>query len=373
MTPCSRAALSVLTSTILASAAGAVEVTLELSSVVIRRCQNDHGLEVCDPVGERASVSGPAPRGVGVVDLDAAGVLIRGTLGLEEFSVNGLNFPALRAEIDFSNDQLSLIDPASGWPISGRGTTWSFDVSRFEGQADFSGAFFLQSYEGDVEDLDAPEYGEFVRRFELRLSVTSAPGSVPVMCAGERLFLDEDGDGKVSGRDAWSGGPDVRFGDAIDSEGRTPLEFCSIEGQSPGSGRPNRSCARLDYGNDEPLRRRPGDCHPAATAGLKHRSCQPAEFFYRSQPPAVASRFCEGYGVVDDADGDGEPDATDLCANTPTGSAIDGRGCDAAQFCSQQSVQSCQRADFLNDEPLVKKPGDCARTSSQPRACAAAN
>jgi len=56
----------------------------------------------------------------------------------------------------------------------------------------------------------------------------------------------------------------------------------------------------------------------------------------------------------------------------PLGAVIDGDGCSAVQFCSQESVQLCERADFQNDEPLMKRPADCARTKPMPRTCAAA-
>jgi hypothetical protein len=98
-------------------------------------------------------------------------------------------------------------------------------------------------------------------------------------------------------------------------------------------------------------------------------SCEPTQFFYRSHPPLAPTRTCAGFPIVDDADRDGEPNATDRCASTPVGAAIDGDGCSAEQFCSQQSAAICRRVDFGNDEPLVKLPDDCALTRTTPRAC----
>ena len=67
-----------------------------------------------------------------------------------------------------------------------------------------------------------------------------------------------------------------------------------------------------------------------------------------------------------DADGDGEADATDRCAGTPAGEAVDDAGCSAGQFCAQFDVQttdgrkSCRRADWRNDEPSEsQQDGDC--------------
>jgi hypothetical protein len=78
--------------------------------------------------------------------------------------------------------------------------------------------------------------------------------------------------------------------------------------------------------------------------------------------------MCLGFAVVDDADGDGEPDSTDRCASTPTGATVDGDGCSALQFCEAQPAAGCGRADFDNDEP-GRKPLDCKKTKAKPRAC----
>jgi hypothetical protein len=202
----------------------------------------------------------------------------------------------------------------------------------------------------------------------------SIPNGAAPACEGETLYLDYDGDGETDRRDAAHGYAYSRhFGDAIDSDGRTIEEFCTDLGGSAGRGQPNPACKRLDYRNDEPLRKKTGDCKPTRPDPSSSWECSAAEFTTRTSPPSVPARSCLGQAVIDDADRDGEPDPTDRCANTPRGDAIDGDGCSVAQFCEQQSVSECRRADFGNDEPLAKKPGDCARTSSTPRACGAAN
>jgi hypothetical protein len=87
---------------------------------------------------------------------------------------------------------------------------------------------------------------------------------------------------------------------------------------------------------------------------------------------APSRRQCLGHDVISDSDADGEPDATDRCGDTPASSLVDGSGCSAAQFCRQQSLSACRRADFQNDEPFMKGPGDCAKTRVKPQACTAA-
>jgi hypothetical protein len=70
--------------------------------------------------------------------------------------------------------------------------------------------------------------------------------------------------------------------------------------------------------------------------------------------------------VFSDADGDGEDDATDACAATHPGDAVDDAGCSAAQFCARfeattpEQQLNCRRADWLGDEPSRPLPDDCA-------------
>jgi hypothetical protein len=69
---------------------------------------------------------------------------------------------------------------------------------------------------------------------------------------------------------------------------------------------------------------------------------------------------------IADADSDGEADATDRCAGTPTGEPVDDAGCSTAEFCAQFDTheaagrRSCRRADWRNDEPSDwQHDGDC--------------
>jgi hypothetical protein len=67
-----------------------------------------------------------------------------------------------------------------------------------------------------------------------------------------------------------------------------------------------------------------------------------------------------------DADADGVVDAKDGCAETPAGAVVDATGCSQAQFCNAIDVATgsgkklCKKADWNNDEPLMKKKdADC--------------
>lgn len=70
---------------------------------------------------------------------------------------------------------------------------------------------------------------------------------------------------------------------------------------------------------------------------------------------------CLSRPLLNDADGDGEYDATDRCPDTPRGAAVDDSGCSIVQFCIKQtsSAAACKGADWENDEPTSSSPGDC--------------
>lgn len=67
-----------------------------------------------------------------------------------------------------------------------------------------------------------------------------------------------------------------------------------------------------------------------------------------------------------DADGDGRRNIDDHCPVTPAGEAVDSDGCSQAQFCAGIDVttptgaRSCKKADWRNDEPVMKsRDVDC--------------
>jgi hypothetical protein len=83
-------------------------------------------------------------------------------------------------------------------------------------------------------------------------------------------------------------------------------------------------------------------------------------------------RECEG-GRGLDADGDGEVDATDRCPETPADEAVDEAGCSLGQFCglfavtSRADARACKRADWRNDEPLMRlRERDCTIVRERP-------
>lgn len=73
--------------------------------------------------------------------------------------------------------------------------------------------------------------------------------------------------------------------------------------------------------------------------------------------------LCLARDAFDDADADGEEDATDACPGTPPGTAVDAAGCSLAEFCADVLAESgrlgCLLADWRGDEP-VGFPGDCS-------------
>jgi hypothetical protein len=201
-------------------------------------------------------------------------------------------------------------------------------------------------------------------RWELIFAFESLPTSAPPPCLGEVLLLDFDGDGEADSRENGWDSTDS-FGPGVDENGTTIADFCpmGVAGELSGT----RACSRRDFRNDEAQRAKPGDCRVR-----RDRWCEPREFFFENVPPVSPPRTCLGHLLFDDTDLDGEPDSTDRCPSTPSGSASDGNGCSVEQFCSQQSARLCRRADFRNDEPFAKKPGDCVPTRSTASACAAA-
>jgi hypothetical protein len=72
-----------------------------------------------------------------------------------------------------------------------------------------------------------------------------------------------------------------------------------------------------------------------------------------------------------DADGDGRRDQDDRCADTAPGVFVDDAGCSQAQFCTaidasdRTGKKTCKKADWGNDEPIMKKRDrDCSYDKS---------
>jgi hypothetical protein len=78
---------------------------------------------------------------------------------------------------------------------------------------------------------------------------------------------------------------------------------------------------------------------------------------------AEARVVCEAEPRFLDADADGRHDARDRCPATPAGIPVDESGCSLAEFCARR-VESCEQADWRNDEPAAKR-GDCLRLGSK--------
>lgn len=343
----------------LATHARAVEVSLQLVSATYVEC-NDSAAngEICSS-SFTAPLLPAIPDGPGSqIDVDAAGVVTRAVLQLHEFSLDGLAVPQWAATLEQASGY-AVTDPNHTRPLLlpgySRGFWWP-SLTSMNNQSEFAGELTL------FADFDS--WGDH-RHWLLTFAFRATPTGAPPSCEGEVVLLDDDRDGESNARDTRPSSLDDTFGPGVDENGLSIADFCQEVG-----GRSGRTCRALDFRNDEPSRRNPRDCR-MVRPGSGSRSCGAAEFFGSAAPVSVP-RTCQGYTLFDDTDLDGEPDSTDRCPSTPGGSAIDGNGCSAEQFCSGQSVQLCGRSDFRNDEPLVKRPRDCARTRSDPPACAVA-
>lgn len=347
----------------LAPTAQAVEATFTLASATREACRFEYDgyygeYLACDPP-TAATLAPATPAGVGgTIDLDAGGELMRAVLNLEAYTVDGFAMPAWSGTLERAGSAVvRLAGGAAGpWPLATPNTanptieSAFYSVAPFTSQASFGGT------------LDLAFLGDDLTRWVLHFAFASVPSSGAPACPGDRLLLDQDADGEIDARDANSWGRDGTFGLGVDQVGRTVAEFC---GALPASA---LVCNRADFRNDEPQRKKPGDCRVVAQAGSA--TCRGAEY-YGVVAQFPTPRTCLGLSVLDDADADGEPDRSDRCLGTPAGAAVDGDGCSAPQFCSLQSVGLCKRADFRNDEPTVKTPFDCAKTRTTPRTCEA--
>ena len=333
--------------------ARAVEVTLQLDRAATRTCRPDLGCTGFVP----ATVLPAGPRGTrSSIDVDGAGQPIRAVLDLEGYALDGTAVAPWSGLLErLDSGGYGVADPNHPWPVNLPGQLspgkWSLQITRFTSQTDFAGELHL--------GLTARTIPGPYHEWRLDFSFASIPGAAPPPCEGETLLLDDDGDGKINSRDLATV-LEPEFGAGVDELGQDIAVFCS---------RGAWACNRLDFRNDEPLLRKPGDCHLSGEG--RRRLCAPGAIF-EDPAPVVSGHVCEGYSVIDDSDGDGEPDSTDRCASTPADAFVDGKGCSIQEFCSQQTQLACVRADFQNDEPTAKNPHDCARAASEPLACTAA-
>ncbi|HEU4429356.1 MAG TPA: hypothetical protein VFT98_11425 [Myxococcota bacterium] len=315
--------------------AAPVELRLE-SSFWCPQSVWDYG---CLP--DTATVLSPAvPMGSGDLELDAGGAFVGGTLSLEAHLEDGEPVAAWTRALAPSDLPGSdyFRDPGEAWGDV------DLTLTRFVSPDVFAGTLTHWVH------VLTSNSGSGYLLFETYSFATdpAPPGWVPLPCAGARLHVDDDGDGEEDLRDrAPFGSTDGSFGTSVDGAGRTIADFCALGVSS------RKRCAGLDFDNDEPLRKRPRDCSFAALA------CRPAAMMPPANPPPFNGPTCEGLPVFSDTDGDGESDLTDLCPESAS-AEVDENGCERAQFCSQQAIAACRRADFGNDEPGVKRPRDCA-------------
>jgi hypothetical protein len=82
---------------------------------------------------------------------------------------------------------------------------------------------------------------------ESNLALSEAKAAL-AQCIAGRPFLDTDGDGEENARDACA---DTPAGAPVDADGCSQPQFCAERALT---------CTRNDWRNDEPTRRKPGDC-----------------------------------------------------------------------------------------------------------------
>jgi hypothetical protein len=363
-----RPALLALTALSLAAHASAVDVSFDLSAATSETCTEVYDgyyyyygyYWSCTPAASVA-VTPSVPQGTGNVDLDVNGRLFGGSVALEAHQLGGVAVPAWTRSFvpDGTNGAIrTSSDSGVGpWPVplgpEASESSAQLAITRFASQSDFDGTITVR-----WDEVQRDEQGVGTRTVWQLVYAFSALGTSTHSCPGEEIFVDGDQDGERSPLDRFPYSPNGR---GVDADGATIEEFCTARPSYPAA-----ACRRADFRNDEPRRGNPRDCRIVRTASPP---CQAAEIFGAAPLPTL--RMCLGLPVVDDADGDGEPDGTDRCASTPAGQAVDGDGCSAAEFCAAQPYRSCRRSDWRNDEPLAKSPRDCTRTR-QPRACTAA-
>jgi hypothetical protein len=347
-------------------AARAVEVSVQLHSATALACESRRshsgGSTTCKyPAAAVEIVPGPSAGLPSSIDVDAVGEVIRGTLSLDGYTLASVPVAAWSGPLDrLDSSRLGSSDPNHAWPVSLAGQvdagSWRVVLTRFTDQASFAGELELTFRQNTASSVPAGAWRRWTT-WVVTHSFATVPNAGPPPCLGETLHFDDDADGEVNARDLAPHALDPAFGAGLDEWGRTIAEFCQ---------QAQAWCRRADFRNDEPQSKAPRDCR------LRAQQCVPMEMFGPGAAPALPTRQCLGHDVISDSDADGEPDATDRCGDTPASSLIDGSGCSAAQFCRPQSSSACRRADFRNDEPLAKGPGDCVKTREKPRACAAA-
>jgi hypothetical protein len=329
-------------------------VSFQLDAVTIehclRECTEDEELgsnchpTSCDPPVD-SQLEPSTPRGGGWIQLDSAGRWIDGELSLDGFSATD------RGEWLFSLDPFARsvepLDPEASPGVVAEGE-WgdaTLELTSFTSPSEFTGRILARGSLTHSRD-GVVHYDPLVYAY----SFAAPPFAAPPPCG--RLHVDADGDGEEDSRDlALLAETDGRWGTAVDGAGRTIADFCRGVGAI--------ACARGDFANDEPLRKRPRDCTQV------EQECRPAELMPPTDPPPLAGPTCQGEPLFVDSDLDGEVDATDRCPATPSGAAIDEVGCSRAEFCGMQTLAACARADFRNDEPLRGKPRDCERRRGQ--------
>ncbi|HWP66274.1 MAG TPA: thrombospondin type 3 repeat-containing protein [Candidatus Limnocylindria bacterium] len=165
---------------------------------------------------------------------------------------------------------------------------------------------------------------------QYQLTVTTTP--VPV---------DSDGDGVFDGEDNC---PNDANADQLDTDGDTIGDVCD-----PFPNDPDHDLAQC--------------LADLADVTADHDACHAEMHEIEEELMATTQALAEANA---DTDGDGRRDLDDACASTAAGDSVDQGGCSLGQFCesidatTKTGAKTCKKADWRNDEPLMKKSdADC--------------
>jgi hypothetical protein len=206
-----------------------------------------------------------------------------------------------------------------------------------------------------LDDTYAGEYTVFVAALggvsgQYQLTITTTPAPVG----------DRDGDGVADGDDNC---PDVSNADQLDTDGDTIGDACD-----PFPNEPNPELAQC-LGELADVTADHDACHEELEdITADHDACH-EELEGMAEELDAAKADLETTTAVlaaetADADADGQRDQDDVCPATPAGEAVDQAGCSQAEFCAtfdaatKAGAKACKKADWKNDEPLLKKKAD---------------
>ncbi len=186
------------------------------------------------------------------------------------------------------------------------------------------------TYDGEYTVFVAA-LGGVAGRYQLTVTTTPAP-----------MGSDADGDGVEDGEDNC---PGVANADQLDTDGDTIGDVCD-----PFPNEPNPELAQC--------------LADLADVTADHDACHEELEGMAEELDAAKADLEVLAAETADADVDGQRDQDDVCPSTPAGQAVDQGGCSQTEFCAtfdaatKSGAKACKKADWKNDEPLLKKKAD---------------